>query len=109
MDLHCLFQRNQLSLLMVEGGSCAEVCQIDGELAGPHAHRRAVGIPNAHASDVLQQLTRLNEPDELRDETASYRKLARKARITSNSSALKTAVEQFDDDARRIDRLGERR
>jgi hypothetical protein len=57
----------------------------------------------------VQQPTRSEAADELREQAASYRRLARRARTTRGSSALKTVAEQFDDDARRIDPLSERR
>jgi hypothetical protein len=41
--------------------------------------------------------------DELREEAASYRRLALRARTNRGSTALKTAADQFDQDARRID------
>jgi hypothetical protein len=60
-------------------------------------------------------LNRLNEggraeaADELRERAASCRKLARRARTSNGSSALATAAEQFDDDARRIDPSSQKR
>jgi len=52
---------------------------------------------------MMQQLTRNEAAEELRDQAASCRRLARRARTTSGSRALKTVADQFDDDARRID------
>jgi hypothetical protein len=57
----------------------------------------------------MQQLTRSEAADELREQAASCRKLARRARTAGGSSALKNVAEQFDDDARRIDPSSERR
>jgi len=57
----------------------------------------------------MQPPTRMEAADELREQAASCRKLARRARTTGGSSALKTVAEQFDDDARRIDPFSERR
>jgi hypothetical protein len=57
----------------------------------------------------MQQPTRSEAADELREQAASCRRLARRARTTGGTSALKTVAEQFDDDARRIDPLSERR
>jgi hypothetical protein len=57
----------------------------------------------------MQQPSRAEAADELREEAASCRRLARRARTDGGSSALKTVAEQFDDDARRIDWLSERR
>jgi hypothetical protein len=57
----------------------------------------------------MQQATRSEAANELREQAASCRRLARRARTTGGSSALKTVAEQFDDDARRIDPLSERR
>jgi hypothetical protein len=57
----------------------------------------------------MHQPTRAEAADELREQAESCRKLARRARTTGGSSALKTVAEQFDDDARRIDPLSERR
>jgi hypothetical protein len=51
----------------------------------------------------MQQLTRNEAAEELRDQAASCRRLARRARTISGSTALKTVADQCDDDARRID------
>jgi hypothetical protein len=47
--------------------------------------------------------------DGLREQAASCRKLAGRARTASGSTALKKVADQFDDDARLIDPLSERR
>jgi hypothetical protein len=57
----------------------------------------------------MQQPTRTEAADELREQAASCRKLAGRARTTNGASALKTVADQFDDDARRINPLSERR
>jgi hypothetical protein len=57
----------------------------------------------------MQQPTRSEAAEELREQAASCRRLACRARTTSGSSALKTVAEHFDDDARRIDSCNERR
>jgi len=57
----------------------------------------------------MQQPTRAEAAEELREQAASCRKLASRARTTGGSSALKTVAAQFDDDARRIDPMSERR
>jgi hypothetical protein len=50
-----------------------------------------------------QQGPRAEAAEELREQAASCRKLARRARTSNGSAALATAADQFDDDARRID------
>jgi hypothetical protein len=45
----------------------------------------------------------------LRDQAASCRRLAKRARTVGGSAALDAAADQFDDDARRIDPMSERR
>lgn len=52
---------------------------------------------------MMQQLTRNEAAEELRDQAASCRRLARRARTASGSTALNKVADQFDDDARRID------
>jgi hypothetical protein len=47
--------------------------------------------------------TRAEAGDELREQAASCRRLALKARTTSGSEALSTVARQFDADATRID------
>jgi hypothetical protein len=47
--------------------------------------------------------------DGLREQAASCRRLARRARTASGSSALNAVAEQFDSDARRMDPMSERR
>jgi hypothetical protein len=51
----------------------------------------------------MQQLSRGEAADELREQAASCRRLAKRARTRGGSSVLTTVAEQFDDDARRID------
>jgi hypothetical protein len=57
----------------------------------------------------MEQPSRAEAADELREQAASCRRLARRARTNSGSSALDAAAEHFDDDARRIDPSSERR
>ena len=57
----------------------------------------------------MERLTRGEAADELRDQAASCRRLARRARTVSGSAALATIAEHFDDDARRIDPSSQRR
>lgn len=52
-------------------------------------------------------LSRGEAADQLREQAASCRRLARRARTMGGSSALVSVAEQFDDDARRIDPLSE--
>jgi hypothetical protein len=49
------------------------------------------------------QPTRSEAADGLREQAASCRSLASRARTARGSNALKTVADQFDDDARRID------
>jgi hypothetical protein len=51
----------------------------------------------------MEPLTRAEAANQLRDQAASCRSLARRARTNSGSIALTCVAEQFDDDARRID------
>jgi lambda repressor-like predicted transcriptional regulator len=57
----------------------------------------------------MQQLSRAEAVDELREQAASCRRLSRRAQTNGDSSALKTVADQFDEDARRIDPSSERR
>lgn len=57
----------------------------------------------------MERVTRAEAADELREEAASYRRLAKRARTKSGSSALTTAAELFDEDARRIDPTSSKR
>ncbi len=52
---------------------------------------------------MTEELTRHDAANELRQQAASCRKLALRARTASGSTALAAVAEQFDDDARRID------
>ena len=47
--------------------------------------------------------SRAEAADELREQAASCRRLAHRARTRGGSAALTTVATQFDDDARRID------
>jgi hypothetical protein len=49
------------------------------------------------------RISREDAADELREQAASCRRLAGKARTTKGEWALKAVAEQFDGDARRID------
>ena len=51
----------------------------------------------------MEQLTRHQAADALRDQAASCRRLAAGEHTASNCSALTAVAERFDDDARRID------
>lgn len=51
----------------------------------------------------MERLTRGEAAETLREQAASCRRLARRARTGAGSSALNCVADQFDDDARRID------
>lgn len=53
--------------------------------------------------------SREDAADGLREQAASCRRLARRARTGSGATALKAIAEQFDTDARRIDPNSARR
>ena len=57
----------------------------------------------------MEQQTRWEAADSLREQAASCRRLARRARTAGGLTALSTVAEQFDTDARRIDPMSERR
>jgi hypothetical protein len=54
-------------------------------------------------------VSREDAADSLREQAASYRRLAVCARTPSGASSLAAIADQFDDDARRIDPLSVRR
>ena len=58
---------------------------------------------------MIEPLSRADAADGLREQAASCRRLARRARTPSGSTALAAVAEQFDTDARRIDPRSERR
>lgn len=58
---------------------------------------------------MQQTLSRAEVADQLREQAASCRRLAKKARTERGSLSLATVADQFDTDARRIDPLSERR
>lgn len=51
---------------------------------------------------MMEFPSRAEAADELREQAASCRRLARKARTPRGLSALRVVADQFDDDARRI-------
>jgi len=53
--------------------------------------------------------SREDAADDLREQAASCRRLAKRARTSSGASALQGVAEQFDTDARRIDPRSMRR
>ena len=57
----------------------------------------------------MERQTRGEAADSLREQAASCRRLARRARTPSGLAALATVAEVFDADARRIDPLSLRR
>ena len=58
---------------------------------------------------MMLQLTRSEAAEQLREQAASCRRLAVRARTSGGWTALKSVAEQFDDDARRIDPFSEKR
>jgi hypothetical protein len=54
-------------------------------------------------------MTREDAGDGLREQAASYRRLAKRAATSNGAIALGTVAEQFDTDARRIDPRSVRR
>lgn len=58
---------------------------------------------------MMRPVSREVAADELREQAASCRRLAARARTARGSSALAAVADQLDDDARRIDPLSERR
>ena len=58
---------------------------------------------------MTSQPSREDTAEGLREQAASCRRLARRARTPSGTTALNSVAEQFDIDARRIDPLSFRR
>ena len=58
---------------------------------------------------MIERLTRGEAAEELREQAASCRRLAKRARTTSGLSALTAVADQSDDDARRIDPTSDKR
>jgi hypothetical protein len=54
-------------------------------------------------------VTRMEAAEDLREQAASYRSLAKRARTVSGAGALDAVAEQFDTDACRIDPRSMRR
>jgi hypothetical protein len=52
---------------------------------------------------MIELPSRAEAADELREQAASCRRLAKRARTHGGLSALSVVADQFDDDARRID------
>lgn len=57
----------------------------------------------------MRRVTREEAAEDLREQAASCRRLAGRARTAPGSNALMGAADQFDTDARRIDPLSLRR
>jgi hypothetical protein len=58
---------------------------------------------------MTEAVTREDAAEGMREQAASFRRLARSARTQSGSAALAALAEEFDTDARRIDPRSERR
>ena len=58
---------------------------------------------------MTQPVSREDAAEGLREQAASFRRLAKCARTDSGSAALAALAEEFDTDARRIDPRSERR
>ena len=58
---------------------------------------------------MTERLSREDAADGLREQAASFRRLAKCAHTESGSAALAAMAEEFDSDARRIDPRSERR
>lgn len=57
----------------------------------------------------MTRISRSDAADELREQAASCRRLAAKARNDRGTDALNVVAEHFDTDARRIDPASDRR
>ena len=57
---------------------------------------------------MMERLSRGEAADELREQAASCRRLAKRVRTSGGSTALTTVADQFDEDARRIDPISSR-
>ena len=57
----------------------------------------------------MKQPTRAEAADQLREQAASCRRLAKRARTDLGTEALNAVAEQFDTDARRIDPTSDRK
>jgi hypothetical protein len=98
MNPNSLSRRRQMSRHMADNAAGPTPRSVFRQLA------RAYGSPIAAAEPrSTGEQTRGEVADELREEAASYRRLALRARTNRGSTALKTAADQFDQDARRID------
>ncbi|HJS40366.1 MAG TPA: hypothetical protein VJ763_03085 [Sphingomicrobium sp.] len=58
---------------------------------------------------MTESLTREHAAYACREQAAACRRLARSARTLNGHAALTAVAEQFDEDARRIDPMSERR
>lgn len=58
---------------------------------------------------VTERQTRQQAADSCREQAAACRRLAKKTRTQAGHVALTAVAEHFDDDARRIDPMSERR
>ena len=58
---------------------------------------------------MTERVSREDAAEGLREQAASFRRLAKCARTDSGSAALAALAEEFDTDARRIDPRSERR
>jgi hypothetical protein len=98
MNPNDLSPRHQVSRHLADNAAGATPRSIFRQLA--RTDRWPIGAAEPRA---VEQPTRGEIADELREEAASYRRLARRARTNGGSTALKTAADQFDENARRID------
>jgi hypothetical protein len=98
MDPNSLGQRQQMSRHLADNAAGPTPRTARRQLARAYVSRIA-----ATERGATGQPTRGEVADELREEAASYRRLALRARTHRGSTALKTAADQFDEDARRID------
>ena len=103
MDLNYLYHRHGVSLAMAERAACG---------ASREAHLEACSrLRRSHRQGALRQferrkmtpMSREDAADGLRDQAASCRRLAKRARTNSGADALEVVADQFDTDASRID------
>ena len=75
MDLNYLYQRHQISPFMAENGSTKQVRRVHGEFVHLYA-ARITEAKQAHTAvrAAMQQPTRAEAADELREQAASCRK-----------------------------------
>ena len=104
MDPTYLYHNHGVSLVMAANAACESSRDATPAFAAAYANRVADALRSTQGiGTMISPVTREEVAEGLREQAASCRRLAKRARTDSGATALQAVAEQFDTDARRMD------